>query len=194
MLATLTDHRFGLGMHVMRALCVRVLQDLRSLVPERGGGAIMAAVRTTCLRCALAAAEAQDVADDPRCSQCGTRTTFPFVLTPHTSQAAVSVALFKRLSKPRAIVVERVFVANICSEQLEHWRRPTWREFRTEERRMSNRSDYILTKWEDVQTMCNFHLVAAPLRGSFAQGFLNVRATDRGELGIIVPPLVISHR
>lgn len=115
------------------------------------------------------------------------------IITSESGLAALSVALFKRLQKPRAVMGSRIFVNNILKEKLAKWVQPTWQLIGTTTSRREEKTDYLITEWKDVQQLCQFHQVAAPTLDP-SQGLGNITATRRGELGIVIPPLRLSHR
>lgn len=109
--------------------------------------------RTTCLRCAAEIAAAQETHDSPDCAQCGQSMDIHAIITSESGLAALSVALFKRLQKPRAVMGSRIFVNNILKEQLAKspkWVQPTWQLIGTTTSRREERTDYLITEWKDV--------------------------------------------
>ena len=153
----------------------------------------MAAVRTTCLGCALAVAQGQQIGHEPLCSRCYGPMARQVVVTSATGHTALSVGLFGRVSKPRRLSKVRLTVKNITAEQFGVWVLPTWQHFQSLRKAKEDRDDFLVTEWADVKALCSFEHPSVPTREP-SQGKGNVRAAASGELAVVVPPLVLSHR
>ena len=154
----------------------------------------MAVARTTCLRCCLDVAEGQHIADGlEACGRCNQPITAQCIPVGNTGLASLRQTLFNRLRAPRPLSTARAMVANICWEQFQRWISPTWRHVSSKKTAKEDREVYVLLEWADVKELCHFEEVA---RGTMepSQGRGNIRASAYGGLGIIVPPVVVTHR
>lgn len=128
------------------------------------------------------------------CSFCHHPFSSPVVLTRSTGRGAVSWRLWNRIGpRPRPLSGIRAAVPNITREQFLSWRRPSWRLIRSVETPRGILLEYMLEREEDIEEMCCLEVAARCSRDP-SQGYRNMRASERGEVGVIVKPMVLSFR
>lgn len=156
-------------------------------------GGLMAALRTVCLACAFRDVEGQPTGDAPACSRCNEPLSGPVVATRSLGLHAAAARIFQRVRKPRAIACLRSQIPNITAEQFSRWATATWQLTRCFRRNKVDRLDFIVTEWSDIKQVCSFSTIAKATKEP-TQGIHNIRATDTAELGIVIPPMILSHR
>lgn len=154
----------------------------------------MAALRTTCLKCAFDISVLQAVDPDAiHCQRCLQPINVPGVVVSNTCMSSLGNALFNRLGKPRPVGMARTTIQNVSVEQFSSWMRDGWLSAGTSKRPKEDRDDWLVQSWEDVKELCRFEVMAEATQDP-SQGLKNIRASARGELAIVVPPIILSHR
>jgi hypothetical protein len=94
---------------------------------------------------------------------------------------------------PRALSRVRTSVPNILPEQFALWRKPTWRFIPQYTTGKDTTEEWLLDEDDDITELCWF---GRPARGTrlLLLGYRNMRVSERGEVGLIVKPMVLSFR
>ena len=157
-------------------------------------GTEMSVARSTCLRCCMAVSERQTV--DPGrefCGRCMGPMSVRCILVTNTGLTALRAAMFNRLRSPRPQKGAMNSVANVTFEQLEAWMTGTWRHVRIRETAKQVVRVFCLVDWRDVAQLCQFEEVAVGTRYP-TQGRGNVRLAAGNTMGVICPPVIVTHR
>mmetsp|Transcript_27221 Transcript_27221/g.76758 ORF Transcript_27221/g.76758 Transcript_27221/m.76758 type:complete len:158 (-) Transcript_27221:433-906(-) len=148
--------------------------------------------RVTCLRCCLQAAQGQ--LQEPDCEVCvGCQLPIASICigVGNCGITSLRLSMFNRLRSPRPQPAMSM-PSNICVEQLETWRRPSWKLVSSKRSMKLDVDVYCLVEWEDIRDLCSFREVSRGTRQP-GQRRGNVRGTARGTLGAICPPVRITH-
>ena len=151
--------------------------------------AALAAPAALCPRCCQVIEEG--ARDGDGCETCGHPFNVPIIFVASNARMALAQKLFKRLTTPRACE----FTArcpNVCQEQFPDWIRDSWKHKSSTYTLKEDREVYTILEWEDIKALCRFEQVS--LGTNFIdQGVGNARCSIRGNIGIIAPPLTLTH-
>ena len=153
----------------------------------------MSVQRSTCLRCCMEVADRQSV--DPYrqlCGRCQQPMAIRLVVVDSAGLTALRLAIFNRLKSPRPVHGVKNSTGNICLEQLATCITHSWRHLGSHETSRMRVESWCLVEWSDIAQFCKFQQVASRTRNP-SHGRGNVRLAG-STMGIICPPVIITHR
>ena len=163
------------------------------------------AERHFCATCAVRGLQGGALAG--LCQYCGQpEAPQPIILVRNNCHGSISGAIYRRIRLERAASFLRCTVKNLSLPQLASTmgglpqmgqeQPQAWRMTAHRQRRNAIFRDYTCVDWDAIARLCSLHVPAArrPRGDNPARGRGNLLSFPSGSLGIVAPPLKLTHK